>query len=253
MADYTLDIVKSLKRKTNGGYTESPVYLGAEQRFVSALRNSNNNNLEEQFLLGTDCLTSQWTSEDGNIHIVKEFYVQPNDYEEKDDDNLESYRISSIIYGEALGAQSFFFYDKDFVSNVEDTNFNKEDLAFEDNNFGAYSYGDNFNLSVAFKGTPSVENFLFYKDIFISNVDDIDFNEEEGKVAFSKNKYGFYSYGDDSNISIVSKGYLVIREDTLQWVNASGEIIDVLTKTVSYRYDEIGKKITKEKITNHLI
>lgn len=199
MADYTLDIVKSLKRKTNGGYTESPVYLGAEQRFVSALRNSNNNNLEEQFLLGTDCLTSQWTGEDGNTYIVKEFYVQPDDHEEKDDDNLESYRISSIVYGEALVVQSFFFYDEDFVSNAKDTNFNKEELVFEDN------------------------------------------------------KYGIYSYGDDSNISIVSKDYFVIRKDTLQWVNASGEIIDVLTKTVSYRYDEMGKKIIKEKITNHLI
>lgn len=66
------NVVKFLKRKINGNYEEA-VHIGAEQQFVSALRNSNNNNLEEQTLLGLDCVeTGAWI---GTVyHVVKEFH-----------------------------------------------------------------------------------------------------------------------------------------------------------------------------------
>ena len=68
---YKAEVVRYLRKKTNGGYTEAPTYLGSEQKFVGALRNSNDNNLEEQFLLGTDCLTTEW-EDNGNSYIRKE-------------------------------------------------------------------------------------------------------------------------------------------------------------------------------------
>ena len=50
------NVLKYFKRKKSGNY-EEPVYIGAEQRFVSALRGTNNHNLEEQSILGHDCIT----------------------------------------------------------------------------------------------------------------------------------------------------------------------------------------------------
>ena len=53
------NVLKYLRRKKSGAY-ETPVYIGAEQRFVSALRGTNNNNLEEQSILGFDCITTSY-------------------------------------------------------------------------------------------------------------------------------------------------------------------------------------------------
>lgn len=65
-------ILKFLKRKTDSGTYGEDIYLGAEQKFVSALRGTNNNNLEEQNILGMDCIiTASW--EDTNYIEIREF------------------------------------------------------------------------------------------------------------------------------------------------------------------------------------
>ena len=52
---YEAEVVRYLRKKTNGGYTEAPTYLGSEQKFVGALRNSNDKNLTKgQRLLKED-------------------------------------------------------------------------------------------------------------------------------------------------------------------------------------------------------
>lgn len=69
---YTQSIVTEIRQKTSGGF-ETPVKLGANQRFVSALLNSHNNNLEEQSILGVDCLETSWSVNDVD-YITKKFY-----------------------------------------------------------------------------------------------------------------------------------------------------------------------------------
>lgn len=69
---YTQSIVTEIRRKTSGGF-ETPVKLGADQRFVSALLNSHNNNLEEQSILGVDCLETSWSVNDID-YVTKKFY-----------------------------------------------------------------------------------------------------------------------------------------------------------------------------------
>lgn len=65
------NIIKYLKRKKSGSY-EEPVYIGAEQRFISPLRGTNNNNLEEQNILGLDCITtSYWKN--SVLYEIREF------------------------------------------------------------------------------------------------------------------------------------------------------------------------------------
>lgn len=69
---YTQSIVTEIRRKTSGDF-ETPVKLGANQRFVSALLNSHNNNLEEQSILGVDCLETSWSVNDVD-YVTKKFY-----------------------------------------------------------------------------------------------------------------------------------------------------------------------------------
>ena len=68
----TQTIVTEIRRKTSGVF-ETPVKIGAEQRFVKALLNSHNNNLEEQSILGLDCLTATWVDND-ITYTTKKFF-----------------------------------------------------------------------------------------------------------------------------------------------------------------------------------
>ena len=66
------EVIKQIKTKNNDSFS-SPIFLGAEQRFVGALRgNTGVDNLEEQYIIGVDCITTEeWN---GTDHIViKEF------------------------------------------------------------------------------------------------------------------------------------------------------------------------------------
>lgn len=67
----SFDIVKELTRKGTNGDFETPVPIGTEQKFVSPLLNSQNNNLEEQSLLGVDCVTTIWEETVDDVTIVK--------------------------------------------------------------------------------------------------------------------------------------------------------------------------------------
>lgn len=88
-------VIKQFRQK-NGDNFSSPINLGADQRYVGPLRQSNNDNLEEQTLLGVDCITTE--SWNGTTHIIKkEFHdgTQSTDFyiltTEVYDDNVESF------------------------------------------------------------------------------------------------------------------------------------------------------------------
>jgi hypothetical protein len=67
------EVIKQIKTKSNDSFS-SPIYLGAEQRFVGALRGSNVDNLEEQYIIGVDCVTKEeWDDTNHKHTITKEF------------------------------------------------------------------------------------------------------------------------------------------------------------------------------------
>lgn len=78
----TLDVIKSLRRKIDDKY-EVAIPIGVEQRFVAPLRGINNNNLEEQLLLGTDLITKNYwlgstfceTVEYRNKSVLNDYYI----------------------------------------------------------------------------------------------------------------------------------------------------------------------------------
>ena len=65
-------VIKYLRQKTgNDNSFDTINWFGAEQRFVSALRNSNVNNLEEQYIIGTETYTLEYQDESENDIIDK--------------------------------------------------------------------------------------------------------------------------------------------------------------------------------------
>ena len=75
----TGNVVKTLRVKAGDGtFPDASAYpIGTEPRYISAIRNSNNNNLEEQLLLGTDCIKTFWydgdDEDDLNYHTRIEY------------------------------------------------------------------------------------------------------------------------------------------------------------------------------------
>lgn len=98
------NIITYIKKKTNWRFSNSRIYLAYKLRNIDAMRNSANNNFEEQVLIGTDCATTSWTEEDGSKHILKEYYKQPStsleSFDESPEATYNSYQVEEIFYPE---------------------------------------------------------------------------------------------------------------------------------------------------------
>ena len=85
------DVISSFKRKNDSnGYDDYP--LSPEQRFVKALRKSNNNNLEDQFLMGVDNIITAWEENDVQREVIE--YRSTEDKLETDYYILDSYKYT---------------------------------------------------------------------------------------------------------------------------------------------------------------
>lgn len=118
MADDTTKVVKYLRRKSSDGFSEPITYLGAEQRFVGALRNSGVNNLEEQYIIGTDTYTVTYLNDEGNEIVEKSFCV--------DGSNRNYYKLVTETLKEALNND--FFFDENQIKLPD----NKEQVSFDE-------------------------------------------------------------------------------------------------------------------------
>lgn len=99
------EVIRYLGQKDeNGDY--SITWIGAEQRFVNALRNSSNNNLEEQYLLGVDSYTEIAEDSKGNQTIKK--YFCKLDSEEDTPTEKENYYYLETRKTEEPEADYFF-------------------------------------------------------------------------------------------------------------------------------------------------
>lgn len=111
------EVIKYLRRKNSNGF-DTVSYFGAEQRFVSPIRNSSLNNLEEQFILGTDSYTEVYEDANENIIIEKNFYIN-NDAAGAE--FTDYYKLISTIYKqEGEGIDPYYT-----ASNIDFINGNK--------------------------------------------------------------------------------------------------------------------------------
>ena len=97
------EVIRYLRRKSSSGF-ESPTYLGAEQRFVGALRNSSVNNLEEQYILGTDTYSEKYVDEQGNKIVETSYHINDTMHSVTD-----YYKIISTTYTNGIINEDFFF------------------------------------------------------------------------------------------------------------------------------------------------
>ena len=186
---YKAEVVRYLRKKTNGGYTEAPTYLGSEQKFVGALRNSNDNNLEEQFLLGTDCLTTEW-EDNGNSYIRKEYFIQ--DTGDDATQKLSSYVVNTIIYGpnNVHNTDCYFTNDALVADNMQDIAFNSDVLVLDDDQVYCYS----------------METLQIYPNAFvITREDKLQFVDSTNTLIDVLTKYTGRKYSKDGKYSYVQE------------------------------------------------
>lgn len=110
--EYEADVVRYFRRKGSTGFTEPVTFLGAEQRYVNALRNSGINNLEEQYILGTDTYTEVYSDENENIIIEKSFHVNSDDESAIYSDY---YKVKTTVYKDNIADRDFYFSGNELI------------------------------------------------------------------------------------------------------------------------------------------
>ena len=194
MANNQANVVKYFRKKLsdsgNSAY-EAPTYIGAEQRFVSALRNSVNNNLEEQYLLGSDCETSIWQDEDKNYSMWKEYYVKSAN--PKPEDKYGSYRVESVIYQGNYENSDYYFTNTKLMCTSSDGSFNENVFILDNSNSdNVYTFDDEKNqLRILPAGMEIIR-----KDI-------LKFIDHEGKVVEISTKVTTQGVEKDENENII--------------------------------------------------
>lgn len=121
-----MEVITQVKQKSEDGSSySSPIYLGAEQRFITSLRASHNDNLEEQSILGVDCVTTEeW---DGTTHIITKEFHDGNQ-------STNYYKLKIYIYNENvdtyINGNAIIFSNYDNVISNNFTTIRKETLSF---------------------------------------------------------------------------------------------------------------------------
>lgn len=187
-------IISMLRQKSDNG-NFSPLYLGPEQRYVGALRKSNNNNIEEQLLLGVDRIITSWNEGD----TIRE-HIEFRDNEDPDETGY--YILDRWIYGE--------------TSEIEE---------------------------------EDIDNDAFIKDnTLMFNTGIVQQNDD--KLEDLKND-GFMVINNDENSLLLSSTFILLK-DVLKFKQSNGDILNVSQKITTKKYDNDGKSIIKEIITNFL-
>lgn len=126
-------VIKELKQKEGSNNTYgNAIKLGAEQRFVSAMLNSNNNNLEEQNILGTDCVVTEWEDNIGEYEVRK--------YYDGTGSDVGYYIVFSKKYKSPID-ESGIGFEEDSLKISDNTN-----VAFEDEDSIKFFDGDIFSF-----------------------------------------------------------------------------------------------------------
>lgn len=66
------NVISKLSKKSSTGF-DTPYPIGTDAKYISGVRGTHVNNIEEQFLIGFDCITTTEILEDGTEFIIQEF------------------------------------------------------------------------------------------------------------------------------------------------------------------------------------
>ena len=171
-------IISMLRQKSDNG-NFSPLYLGPEQRYIGALRKSNNNNIEEQLLLGVDRIITSWNEDN-----VEREHIEFRDNEDPNETGY--YILDSYIYGETSEA-----------GNISDAIIEDNALIF---NADAVQLNDNILEDLRNDGFMTIdddENSLLLSSTFILLRDMLRFKQSNGNILAVSGKITTKKYGND--------------------------------------------------------
>lgn len=77
------NVISKLSKKSSTGF-DTPYPIGTDAKYISGVRGTHVNNIEEQFLIGFDCITTTEILEDGTEFVIQEF---------RDDTVIQEYYI----------------------------------------------------------------------------------------------------------------------------------------------------------------
>ena len=134
------NVVMALRQKLNGSFT-TPTYFSTQQKYVKGLLNSHNNNLEEQSILGVDCVSVFWTDPVTKIkYTTKKFYDENNfsgtgyyilfDEDYTDSTDIKGYYVTNDILHLPENENIRYIEGTDYVELVNASNiYSIEDYA----------------------------------------------------------------------------------------------------------------------------
>ena len=132
-------VISQIKEKINSSGDQALYHIGPELKYVGALLSSNNNNLEEQLLIGVDRIVKEQTEVDIDQHDIKKTKIEfrkPNDTEnyyilEISEYDPEAGMGNIYVRGQNIYLQEIMSADESDNSAHEDEY--NESLYYEDN------------------------------------------------------------------------------------------------------------------------
>lgn len=258
MADtHAFDVVKYLRQKSSNGFDQAPIHLGAEQRFIGALRNSGINNLEEQYILGTETFTEKYYDENKNLVIERSYHIN-------DDDHMAEgyYKLITVLYMQDDVQDPEYYYENDQIMFPNDENA----VMIGD---GSGRYLDRQSVLDLDKGIkPLGTGFNEVDNTNTTNYDVVDSDTEQlifegGSPYVELNEDNEYTiFGVEPDVFGVSEDmwlvrpttYLPVRREELHYISDDGKKdLLVITKLTEKRFSGDGTRtMLRETVTNHL-
>ena len=146
------DVIRKLKQKTPDGFSKD-IHLGALPQYVGALRQSNVRNLEEQYILGVNCITTEYFGK-----------------------GLENFPVPDSVNPERVVI-------KEFRGENVDKDYYKLTVYFFDKQSEAISFDNN---QLILDNDNNNSDYYYKKQIEILSYIDKNGNEDENNIFFKK-------------------------------------------------------------------
>ena len=236
MADHK--IISELKYKNSNGNFESYM-LGPEQRYIGALRNGSVNNLEEQYLFGTDTYIETYQDLDDNE--ITEISYHKNNVEHKD--AKDYYKVKICVYKTPIPYGGIIKNPYHFDGHSFIMPYAPEDVHFSNEEAG-------ISINVSPRTDYVINGELDLGDIQVL------YDDASDPALYMENR-GIFNFDDNNNLNIINptSSSLQIKKEELWYITETEEIL-VLSKDIvsSAKIDHgITKSILFEIITDKLI
>lgn len=187
-----INVIKSFREKNESGSYNNPSFFGTEVRFVGPLRGCNNNNLEEQMLIGVDCVTTQWVDDEGVERITKEYH------DSSEEEPTGYYILDTYIYDQEA-QQSEFYFENEALSVPDDTSL--QDIREDENDELTFYGEDNEVYSYA----NMQREMLIDPDFVLVRKDILQYKQANGDIINISTKTTQLKYTTDGNRQVVKE------------------------------------------------